>query len=248
MAHIKRGAIVTLLVLVLASSSFAKAWRGITPLKSTRADIERLFGKPNELGRYEIQNERAYIFYSEGQCTGDYRNLGQEKCECLVAKDTVLRIAVTLENAVKFRGVNKRKLTQTPLRSNPSMSTYSDLNEGIVYTVDDSAEMLTAVDYWPSSSDCKELIARHTTSAERNVWRGIRPLYSTRKEVERLLGKPRKQSVNKTYAYDTYEEKIFGRPVYSQCGWQMECDGRYGIESHGLPPANGHDCRLCFER
>ena len=70
------------------------------------------------------------------------------------------------------------------------MSTYSDLEEGIVYTVDDSAEMLTAGDYWPSSSDCKELIAQHTTSVERNVWRGIRPLYSTGTEVERrVVGK-----------------------------------------------------------
>jgi hypothetical protein len=207
MAYVKMGAVVTLLVLVLASSSFAKPWRGITPLKSTRADVERLFGEPNKLGRYEIQNERAYIFYSEGPCTGDYRNLRQEKCECLVAKDTVLRITVTLENAVKFRGVDKSKLTKTPLRSSPGKSDYSDLGEGIIYTVDDTAGMLTAVDYWPSGSDCKEII-RQTVTAEHNVWRGIRPLYSTRKEVEQLLGAPGKQSLNKSYAYDTPEEKI----------------------------------------
>ena len=102
MAHMKMGAVITLLLLVLVPSSFAKAWRGVTPLKPPRADVELLFGKPNDLGRYEIENERAYIFYSEGKCTGDYRNLGQEKCECLVAKDAVLRIAVTLHNGVKF--------------------------------------------------------------------------------------------------------------------------------------------------
>lgn len=207
MAHTKIGAVVTFLVLVLAPNSFAKAWRGITPLKSTRVEVESLLGKPNELGRYEIQNERAYIFYSEGRCTGDYRSLRQEKCECLVAKDIVLRIAVTLDEAVEFRGVDKRKLTKKRLRSNPSTATYADLEEGVIYTVD-SAGMLTAIDYWPSSSDCTELSRRHYTNADRNVWRGIRPLYSTRKEVEQLLGKPASQFLNKAYPYDTHDEQV----------------------------------------
>ena len=44
----------------------AKEWRGIVPLKSTRADVERLLGKPNGLGRYEFDNERAYIDYAKG--------------------------------------------------------------------------------------------------------------------------------------------------------------------------------------
>jgi hypothetical protein len=44
----------------------AKEWRGIVPLKSTRADVERLLGKPNGPGRYEFENERAYIDYAKG--------------------------------------------------------------------------------------------------------------------------------------------------------------------------------------
>ena len=38
----------------------AKDWRGITPLKSTRADVERLLGKEIE-GSYELPDERASI-------------------------------------------------------------------------------------------------------------------------------------------------------------------------------------------
>ena len=45
-----------LLLMFLVPTVGAKEWRGITPLKSTRADVERLLGKPNQLGRYEIQN------------------------------------------------------------------------------------------------------------------------------------------------------------------------------------------------
>ena len=40
----------------------AKEWRGIVPLKSTRADVERLLGKTNGLGRPNlITNELTLI-------------------------------------------------------------------------------------------------------------------------------------------------------------------------------------------
>jgi hypothetical protein len=45
----KKPLLACLMILLLAvmSEAFAKEWRGITPLKSTRADVERLLGKPN---------------------------------------------------------------------------------------------------------------------------------------------------------------------------------------------------------
>lgn len=208
MTHLTAGVILTVLLLGSATSSSAKAWRDITPLTSTRADVERLFGKPNDLGRYEIENERAYIFYSEGQCTGRYRNLTEEKCECLVAKDTVLRIAVTLDRGVKSGRFDKTKFKRERLRSGGSRSTYSDLDDGIVYTVDDSDGLITAIDYWPSITDCKEVVRMQADSVQRNVWRGIRPLYSTRDDVERVLGQPKRRSLNQSYVYDTNEENI----------------------------------------
>ena len=61
------------MVMFLASASEAKSWRGITPLKSTRADVERLLGQPNGLGRYQFENERAYILYADDECRQIYR-------------------------------------------------------------------------------------------------------------------------------------------------------------------------------
>src|SRR5436190_1205603 len=75
----------------------AKSWRGIVPLKSTRADVERLLGTPNSLGRYEFGDERAYVQYRENPCVGAYRPLEQDNCECFVSRDTVVSIHVTLE-------------------------------------------------------------------------------------------------------------------------------------------------------
>lgn len=76
--------------------SQAKPWRGIIPLKSTRAEVERLLGKPNGLGRYQFDDERAYIHYAEKPCGRAV------DCECLAPKDTVLDIFVTVEVEMKF--------------------------------------------------------------------------------------------------------------------------------------------------
>lgn len=207
MLHLNSGLFGVVLVLAMATDCYAKSWRGITPLKSTRSDVERLFGKPNDLGRYEIENEHAYIFYSAGPCNGDYQNLSKQKCECLVEKDTVVRIAVTLDRHVVLPAVDKAKFSRAPLRSNTPMSTYSNLVDGIVYMVDDSNQTLTAIDYWPSAADCTQVVASHAAKLQRNSWRGIRPLHSTRDDVERILGKPQRQTLNQAYLYVTEEEK-----------------------------------------
>src|SRR5438876_4210923 len=91
-----------MLLLVLSfflvfQESHAKSWRGIVPLKSTRADVERLLGKENSLGRYQFAEERAYVLYRENPCMGAYRRLEEDNCECMVLKDTVVSISVTLE-------------------------------------------------------------------------------------------------------------------------------------------------------
>jgi len=53
-----RGIILSGLVIsVLASSVVAKDWRGIVPLKSTLADVERLLGPRPSTGYYSLPNE-----------------------------------------------------------------------------------------------------------------------------------------------------------------------------------------------
>ena len=69
------------LITLLVMNAAGKEWRGITPLKSTRTEVESLLGKPDKFGFYQLENERASIQYSTGPC--EKRN----KCECLVPKD-----------------------------------------------------------------------------------------------------------------------------------------------------------------
>jgi|SRR5687768_728828 len=224
--------IIGLLILLttLAGHSYAKTWRGVTPLKSTQTDVERLFGKPNELGRYEIEGERAYIYYSDGPCDTDRKSLAKAKCECLVAKGTVLRIAITLERETSFQLKNKNKFTKAPVDNNVPTSTYTDLDDGVVYTVRNSDQKLTAVDYWPSMSDCNEIVRLQTGNRQRNAWRGIRPLFSTRSDVESVLGEPKRQSVNDDYVYDTAEERV--RVLYSAGPCEPSNVGNWNVVSN----------------
>jgi len=161
------------LLMFLVATVRAKEWRGFIPLKSTRADVERLLGKPNQLGRYETQNERVTIWYSEGPCEGKYGGLAKANCECLATKDTVLRIALTFDSPkeVSKLGIDKKKYERTPIHAYRPTATYADFTEGLVYTIRESDEKVTKIDYLPSAKDCEYVVKSQTTTATSPIWR-----------------------------------------------------------------------------
>ena len=143
------------LTLFLGANAEGKAWRGIVPLKSTRADVERLLGKPNALGRYQFENERAYIHYAEGSCPSDMND-----CQCLVPNGTVLEIFVNLEVELKFSDLKVDGTKYKTIRSGhlPTIVAYSNNEEGIVYTVDEEDGEVMDISYLPTAKDCQSLI------------------------------------------------------------------------------------------
>lgn len=136
-----------------ASILHAKEWRGIRPLKSTRADVEKLLGKPNNLGRYEFEDERAYIDYSKGCDRVD-------DCLCLAPKDTVIDIFVTLESDLKLSDlkIDRTKYHKTRSTHLPGIVTYANDEDGIIYTVDDEDDEVMHMTYLPTARDCHSLI------------------------------------------------------------------------------------------
>lgn len=136
-----------------ASILHAKEWRGIVPLKSTRADVEKLLGKPNDLRRYQFENERAYINYSRGCARID-------DCLCLVPKDTVIYIFVTLEADLKFSDlkIDRAKYHKTRSTHLPGIVTYANDEEGIIYTVDDEDDEVMDITYLQAAGDCRNLV------------------------------------------------------------------------------------------
>lgn len=148
-------------VLILgAIKAQAEGWRGIVPLKSTRADVERLLGKPGKHGRYQFDKERAYIHYAG---TGPCHSVNG--CLCVVSEDTVISIYVELEAEMRFSGLNldKKKYKKLISPQDPTVATYSNDDEGVIYTVDEKDDDVTAIEYLPRAKDCRDVLRRAST-------------------------------------------------------------------------------------
>ncbi len=160
-------------IFILAANSQAKEWRGIIPLKSTRADVEHMLGKPNELGRYQFENERVSFYYTTGPCDR------VSDCSCLVPKDTVLFIYVTPEVEMKFSKLklDRKKYKKSRDRHLLTVVSYANDEEGITYIVQD--DEVIDITYSPSAKDCKELIRSSKNDTTLRL-----TTHSTRAEIE----------------------------------------------------------------
>src|ERR1043165_1501339 len=94
-----------LIILFLSSSVAvsAKDWRGLIPLRSTRADVEKLLGEPppppkDGTRAYTLNKGRSLYFLDEGEVYIVYAediSAGTRQCLNTVAEGTVLVIHVT---------------------------------------------------------------------------------------------------------------------------------------------------------
>jgi len=80
----------------IVSSVAAKGWRGIVPLHTTRAEVEKLLGPPTKLlseysVSYRTENESLIITYARGLPCG----IGHKYSEWRVPRDTVESIFIT---------------------------------------------------------------------------------------------------------------------------------------------------------
>lgn len=143
-----------LIMLATVTPSSAKEWRGLVPLHSTRADVERLLGSPSidrsDITFYEFERESVSFHYAKGPC-------GVESSGWNVPRDTVISIWVTPRpNLLKLADLRldeskykKEKDTHVQYIVN-----YINDAEGISYEVDTSAEgMVTLIEYLPAAKD-----------------------------------------------------------------------------------------------
>lgn len=95
-----------LLLLVASEYSVAKEWRAITPLRSTRADVVRLFNQcsdQREACAFTVGNDRVYILFSGG-LTDDHG-----ECARRLPSETVMFIDVELKTTQKIKSLNLDK-------------------------------------------------------------------------------------------------------------------------------------------
>ena len=132
--------------LALAPAVGAKAWRGIVPLRSTRADVERLLGKsPTGDDKYEFENERVTVNYPTYTCSnGGHWN---------VTPDTVTGIVVAPKGRLKLSDlpVNLKEYEWSPF---PGVPIWSHRKEGIMYRLArEGSDEVEAIYYVPTFDD-----------------------------------------------------------------------------------------------
>jgi len=132
-----------LVISVLANSVVAKDWRGIVPLKSTLADVERLLGPTPAAGYYNLADEIvAFKFQTQ-------------PCDSFGFRWNVPPGTVT-EIAIIPKGIHRKHEYQLA-----GDSKVDDNGFGFVYYWDNNAglmvetykEIVTLVDYYPKSSE-----------------------------------------------------------------------------------------------
>ena len=147
------------ILLVTSTHSSAEPWRKIFPLKSTRADVERLLGKPiaNEpdfLAQYHFENERASVRYATdydlAQCKG--------AC-CALQKDIVTQIDVESVAKPTFSTltIDKSKLEWFPLVEDTNVRIYDNREAGLEYWVSMKDDVLLLIRYLASAKECAGL-------------------------------------------------------------------------------------------
>jgi hypothetical protein len=135
-------------MLVMAGHSKVKEWRGIMPLRSTRADVERVLGAPTNPGGsiYRTDNENVFIWYSGEPC---------KKGAALwdVPRDTVLSIAVypRVELDIADVRLDEDKYKKEPNPHRQGIIYYIDEGEGVrIETFEGNVRSIT---YTPAAKD-----------------------------------------------------------------------------------------------
>jgi hypothetical protein len=139
--------------LLAAGISRAKEWRGIVPLHSTRADVERLLGPPtmdrSDTVVYTYSGERVSIEFSSGPCSVEFSSWN-------VPRDTVISIWVTPTlRQLHFADLNLSQKEYVKTRDNhrPQIVYYRNESEGIEYSVDEETGIVGLIEYLPAASD-----------------------------------------------------------------------------------------------
>ena len=132
----------TLLAAALSPQPPGKGWRGIEPLRSTRADVERLLGRPETEagGVYATAAERVSVSYSHRPCDYGWQ----------VAPDTVISFFVYPKQPPKLADL-KLDEKKYEMRKDLHLAVhyYLDPEAGINYTVDSTTGLVTGVEYYP---------------------------------------------------------------------------------------------------
>lgn len=139
------------LVIFAVTLAQAKEWRGIVPLSSTRADVEKQLGPPTKMPCncvYDLGNESVFIIYAGGPpCKDNAASAWQ------VPRDTVIEITVIPKTELRVSDI-RLDLSKFEKRGNQeqrSVNYYIDAEEGI--SIEVNRDIVVSVTYFPAAKD-----------------------------------------------------------------------------------------------
>jgi hypothetical protein len=138
---------------MFCSVTDAKDWRGIVPLHSTRADVERLLGvSPHPCKcSYDLGSERITFLYSseEDPCARGISFLPK------VPRDTVLEILVRPKTKLLFSDLrlDKSKYKKGGDHSLAYINYYTNNAEGVLVQVSACDDVVMSINYQPAADD-----------------------------------------------------------------------------------------------
>jgi len=152
MRNIKFLAACLYLTLIFCSVTDAKDWRGIVPLHSTRADVERLLGVSSHPCKcsYDLGSERITFIYSseEDPCANGISYWPR------VPRDTVLEILVRPKTKLLFSdlGFDKSKYKKVGDADLAYINYYTNNVEGVLVQVSACDDVVMNI-YYRSAAD-----------------------------------------------------------------------------------------------
>jgi len=137
-------------LITVSNNCFGNDWRGIVPLKSSRADVERLLGQPTgPLPTYYLSDNTVAFWYSHCRCGDKCKDDGWN-----VPVDTVVSIRVDLKGVVRLAdlGLDLTQFKKLPGDDDvPASFVYSNAEEGLA--IEGGGEYASALIYGPRLKD-----------------------------------------------------------------------------------------------
>lgn len=136
-----------MLIVVSCYGVDAKGWKGIVPLHSDRANVEKLLGAPTGECKcfYDTGSETIRVEYAKAPCVGYPSGWN-------VSADKVLTLHVRPNQAVKFTDLELIESKFYKAADDTFTRYYSSRDDGVQYTVSRDG-IIEAVTYIPSSND-----------------------------------------------------------------------------------------------
>ena len=122
----------------------------------------------------------------------------------------------TVKRRLSDLKLNMAGFTKTAISPFPHSFMYSNKGEGFDFTVDELEDEIKTIDYYASTVDCERIIKTRAPKY-RNSWRGLIPLHSNRRDVEKLLGSPQR-AWKSTADYETDHEMVTVKYAKGKCG------------------------------